>query len=153
MPDNDTDSNKAEYMPPPGWGEDSLSEFIDGATKNIHATFANLKPEYSRLKDINDLFGDVAEVLTNTKEWLESFFVLNARSYYLGAARFSMSGQVAESYVTMRGCLESALYGLHIYKTPDVRMIWLSRSHGQQERRACRDAFTFAKVRDYYFSL
>ena len=43
------------YEVPTDWGQDPLSEFIDTTRQNTIATFANLRPQYSRLRDIHIL--------------------------------------------------------------------------------------------------
>ena len=57
-----------------------------------------------------------------------------------------MSGQAAEAYILMRGCLEAAMYALHIEINPDLRMIWLNRDKDPESRNACINRFQQRKV-------
>jgi hypothetical protein len=57
-----------EISNPPGWGEDSLSKFIDTARHNAFATFHNLRPQYTFLKDLDQLFCLTIEPLAKVSE-------------------------------------------------------------------------------------
>ncbi len=39
--------------PPPGWGDDEITKFVDMARTNAYATFANLPVEYGKLAQID----------------------------------------------------------------------------------------------------
>ena len=54
--------------------------------------------------------------------------------------------QAAEAYILMRGCLEAAMYALHIEINPDLRMIWLNRDKDPESRNACINRFQQRKV-------
>lgn len=48
----DTTMPKRELsLPPPAWGADALTAFIDNARLNTFATFADRSPNFVRLKD------------------------------------------------------------------------------------------------------
>jgi hypothetical protein len=46
------------YEVPTDWRQDPLSEFIETTRQNTLATFANLRPQYNRLRDIH-IFGSL----------------------------------------------------------------------------------------------
>ncbi len=48
--------------------------------------------------------------------------------------------------MVMRGCLESALYGLYINRDPALMAIWLSRHDGEEERKLVRSVFQIGKM-------
>ena len=106
---------------PPKWGEDPLSEFIDMARHNTFATYANCPEQYSILKKIHDIYKLVIDNLHKTHDPFANFFILKAHSAYLGAVRFAISGQCAEAYMVLRGCLESAIYGLYLSQNKESR--------------------------------
>jgi len=137
---------KDESKIPPQWGEDPLSQFIKDAWHNTHASFANLKPEFTRLKEIHSTFQKIIDNLLNTPEWFVGFFLMRAHSAYLAGARLSLSGQVTEAYMVLRGCLENSLYGLHISSNPNTREIWLCRHDDEDSKRKCKNEFTAGNV-------
>ena len=135
-----------EKITPDGWGKDSLSEFIESAHHNTLATFANLKPEFTHLKAINDAFIKITENLSNTDSLMPAFFLLRSHASYLGAVRLLLSGQVPETYMILRGCLESSLYALHISRVSDADLIWLQRHNDEESLKECKENFRIANV-------
>lgn len=131
---------------PPQWGKDPLSQFIKDAWYNTYATFGNLKPEFTRLTAIHRAFQKIIDNLLNTPEWFAGFFLMRAHSAYLAGARLSLSGQVNEAYIVLRGCLENSLYGLHISNNPDTREVWLCRHDDEDSKRKCKNEFTAGNV-------
>jgi len=116
-----------ERIIPNDWGKDSLSEFIEDAHHNTLATFANLKPEFAHLKNINDTFKKITENLLNIEKLIPGLFLLRSHASYLGAVRLAVSGQLPETFMVLRGCLENSLYALHIALIPETGEIWLQR--------------------------
>jgi hypothetical protein len=131
---------------PPGWGKDKLTEFLDYAQHNTFATFVNFKGIFNRLGAIDTAFWKAIESGHNAEEWFSVFFLLRAHASYLGAVRLALSGEAAESYMVLRGCLENSLYGLHIYSKPDTAALWLKRDEGPKGLGKCKAEFTIANV-------
>lgn len=127
--------------PPSGWGEDSLSDFVTRALNNIFATHDQRPADYGRLVEIDRVFRTLLENLNHTDEWFAGFFVLQSHSAYLGAARLSMSGQLSETYVVLRSCLEHALYGLYLSAHPEHVSTWLDRHKDEASRKKARRHF------------
>jgi hypothetical protein len=135
-----------EKIIPADWGKDPLSEFIEVAQHNTLATFDNLKPEYTLLKAINDVFKNITENLLNVESIMPSFFLLRAHASYLGAVRLAISGQVPETYMVLRGCLENSLYALHISRVADAGEIWLRRHNDKGSLQKCKQHFLISNV-------
>ncbi len=125
--------------PPPGWGEDSLSTFIQIAKENIYATYHNLKTEVGWLQAEDEIFKVAIDHLTNSPDWFTGFFLLRAHAAFLGATRLSMSCQLPETYMLLRGCLENALYGFYLHKNPGSRVTWLERHKDDATDKASRE--------------
>lgn len=133
---------------PGNWGKDSLSMFIEKAWQNTLASFANLKPQYNRLRDINDAFGKLNDKHIKPSEMLTSFFIMRSHASFLGGARFSLSGQLPEAYMVLRGCIENALYGLYVFVNPKSREIWLKRHDNEATEKQCKSEFTYGNVKN-----
>lgn len=131
---------------PPGCGSDSLSKFLDDARHNMVATFANLRPQYDALVTIDRLYCDIIDNLNPNLEFVPAFLLFRTHSSFRGAARLCLSGQVAEAYMVLRGCLESALYGLYVAGDTNRQEIWLQRHVDHASRQHVRNEFTTAKV-------
>jgi hypothetical protein len=131
---------------PPDWGKDSLSEFIETAQHNTIATFVNLPNQYKLLENIHDVYKYITDNLINTPEWFASFFLLRSDSAYLGGVRLAISGQCAETYMVLRGCIEAALYGLYLSRNEASRETWLNRRNDEESLKRVKNEFQIGKL-------
>lgn len=134
--------------PPPDWGHDTLTSFIDEARANTYATFHNLKAEYNRLAQVEAALRLATENLSYTKDWFVAFFLMRAHGCFLGAGRLALSGQATETYACLRAALENALYGFYLSRNPVSRETWLRRHENDAARQAVRDEFTIRRLLD-----
>ena len=128
--------------PPKGWGADEITRFIDNTRLNAFASYANLRAEYRKLAEVDQVFRKLIDNLTNTKDWFAAFFLLRSHSAFLASCHMAMAGQVAEAYAALRLCLENGLYGLYLSRNAASRATWLRRHESQQAKRRVRDEFT-----------
>ena len=135
-------------VPPGGWGADEITAFIDNARLNSFATYANLRPEYGKVAEIDVLFRKLVDYLLNTKDWFAAFFLLRAHSAFLAGAHLAMSGQAAETYASLRLCLENGLYGFYLSRNPGSRETWLRRHDSEQAKKTVRGEFTIRNLFD-----
>lgn len=133
-------------MKPSNWGQDELSEFLQTAEDNSIASFANLQGEYKRLVSVDSLFLKLTRNLNNSPDWYLAPFVVRAHSCFRSACRASLSGQLVETYILLRGALENALYALHINTDRSRYETWIKREDGATEKKACRRAFQISKI-------
>ena len=131
---------------PPDWGKDSLSEFIEKAHHNTIATFVNLPNQYKILENIHDVYKYITDNLINTPEWFASFFLLRSDSSYLGGVRLAISGQCAETYMVLRGCIEAAVYGLYLSRNEGSRETWLNRHNDEESLKRVKNEFQIGKL-------
>lgn len=131
---------------PPNWGADPITDFIEQARNNTFASYANLKSRYNPLVSVDKLFRDIANNLTNTKEFVPSFFLMRSHSSFLGGVRLALSGQVPETYMVLRGTLENALYGLYVSRNPESAETWLNRHEDKKCKQQTRSLFSYGNV-------
>ncbi|MCJ7772413.1 MAG: hypothetical protein MUP22_04690 [Desulfobacterales bacterium] len=131
---------------PDGWNSDDLSDFIHRSMYNVFATFDSKKKEYALLKDIDAIFQKAIGYFTNTPEFLSAMLFLRTHSAYRGACRLSMSGQVPETFVLLRSCIENSLYALHVFKKKGADEIWVRRHDDEQSLRKTKGEFTIWNV-------
>lgn len=136
-----------ELKNPPGWGDDQLSGFIETARMNTLATFSNLRPFVQVLEGVDSGFHRLTEDVINPGEWDAALLLLRCHSSYLASVRLAISGQVAEAYMTLRGCLEAALYGFCIDNDPSLSDVWASRHKDEDGKRAVRTRFALGNLR------
>ncbi len=132
--------------PPPNWGADEVSNFLEIAQRNGFGSFVQLRVPFAKITEIDTLYRRFIENLNHTRDWFSAFFVLRAHSAYLAACRLTVSGQIPESYMVQRGCLENALYGFHIATRPELREIWLRRHDNEASMRAVKQEFKIGTI-------
>jgi hypothetical protein len=136
-----------ELANPFRWGDDELSEFIETARRNTLATFSNLRPCVQILEGVDLCFRRLTDDVINPAEWDAAFLLLRCHCSHLASVRLAVSGQVAETYMTLRGCLEAALYGLCIARDPGLSDVWTSRHKDEDGKRAVRARFAVGNLR------
>jgi hypothetical protein len=131
-----------------GWGRDELTKEIEKAFCNIGVSFLKLKPHFELLQKANEIFVDAfAQMSTNT---LESNIaqLLFGRNFgcFLGAVRLSCSGQLAETWVLLRACIENSLYAFYISRNPKHAKIWIDRHKDEASKKKCKDTFKVGSI-------
>ncbi|HEX5758224.1 MAG TPA: hypothetical protein VF121_03440 [Thermoanaerobaculia bacterium] len=141
-----TSANSTNPEAPDGWGLDDISAFLEAAHQNSFATFANLQRFFRPLVEVDQLFRLAIPNFGTPTDWLMAVFLLRTHAAFLGAVRLASSGQLPETYMLLRGCLEPALYALHIFKDPSRAAIWLARSDDEEQRAKARGEFSNRRV-------
>ncbi len=131
---------------PENWGADSLGKFLEDAHHNIIATFTNLLPQYNILAEIDKLYCKIIDNLNQSPEFVAGFFLIRTHSSFRGAVSLCLSGEVPEAYMVLRGCIESALYGLYVSDNLKRQEIWLRRHEDDESRGRVKNEFTIRKV-------
>jgi hypothetical protein len=132
---------------PPGWGKDYLSRFLEVAHYNNKAASVNLKPVLDHLAGVCDLFDQACSALTNMQTFFAQHFLIDAFSCYLAGVRLATSGQIRPTYMVLRGCLESSLYGLHIAQDEHTAGVtWINRHVDEVTLKAMKNEFSVANV-------
>lgn len=134
-----------------------LLKFIKSAQQNTIATFHNFEntPVIQAMFTINELFNKISAIKHSPcKELLLPLFVSRCHSTYLGAVRLVTSGQVVETYMLLRGCIENALYAHFIQTDPTLDSelpsritTWLKREDDEEAKRACRNMYSYGRLR------
>lgn len=131
-------------------GNDGLSKVISDAWHNTKVIWVIYKPMVQLLISINDLFMKYVEVFkTLSKESdISSPAALLARAYgcYLASVRLSTSGQLSESSVMFRACIETALYGYYINRKPELSKIWTERHKNLETKKKVRNEFKIDNI-------
>jgi hypothetical protein len=126
---------------PDDWGADSLGAFIDTMRRNVFAGFVRLPRAYQRLARIDTGLRLIGENLNNAEDWFVCLFLLRTHSSYLGAAHLALGGQLPESYMLQRGCLENAVYAFYFHRTPDSHERWLRRHDSPRTKKVAEEEF------------
>ena len=125
---------------------ESLAHFIDWATNNIYEVRRHNQEWYRQFARIDEAYSIAFNNLSDSGSVHFGLLLARSRSAFRGSCMIAMSGQSVEAYMLMRGCLEAALYALHINSNPKLWQVWLNRHDSEEARETCKDAFGYRKV-------
>lgn len=133
-------------QPPPGWGEDDFTQFLESARSNQWATFANKKHAVGKLIAIDTQYTRASKDWLNPKNVISALLLLRSHSAFRVAASLAMAGQVTEAFVQCRATLEYSAYAVHIFRDSQLGIVWLNRHEDSASMQTQRDAFSHRKV-------
>jgi hypothetical protein len=145
VPSGPTDDARSN-SPPPGWGQDELSKFLQQTHEQQYATFHNKREATGRLNAIDDLFVRVSKGWLNPKSEIAAMLFLRCHAAMRAASGEAMAGQVVESYRQCRGMMENAAYAVHIHRNPHLAKAWLDRHVDEAGMKASKSAFQHVQV-------
>lgn len=134
--------------PPPGWGDDEISKYLDTARGNQLATFHKKREVMADLIKVDSLLRKLLAGAINLRPHAPASFLLRAHSAFLAAAGMVMAGQLVEAQAVMRQCLESAGYAFYIGSNDARWEAWLRRHDSPANQKAVRDEFQHRKIAD-----
>ena len=118
----------SKMPPPPRWGNDELTNFLDTARTNQFSTFANKISETKRIIEIDETFLNVIKEGARAGHLHAPFLLLvRAHSAYRAAASCAFSGQAAELHPLLRLMLEQGGYAFLMFRKPKLQGVWLDR--------------------------
>ena len=132
--------------PPPGWGADELTAFLDAGKSNQWATFHGKRPATAKLIAIDAQFALASKDWLNPESAIAAFMLLRCHGAYRTATGLAMSGQLVESYAICRSMLEYGAYAVHMYRNPGSGLIWLNRHKDEASTKAQKKEFLLTNV-------
>jgi len=135
------------FPKPADWGKDPLSEFLDAAQSNTFATFVNKRGWFSKFVVLDQAFIKVITTISHEEDILFGLLLLRSHASFRSACQLAMGGQCPECFMVLRGCLEAALYALHITEHPELGEIWLNRHTSADAEGRCRGEFAYGQAK------
>jgi hypothetical protein len=136
-------------MTPKDWGQGSLGKYLEDARHNTVATFANCRSQYQALAAIDQLYCTMLDNLAQSPDFFAGFFLFRTHSSFRVGVSLCLAGQVPEAHMALRGCIESALYGLYMAGNEARQETWLRRHDAAAARRRVKGEFTIANVQSH----
>lgn len=130
--------------PPPQWGEDLLTQFIQlGATAGWGAfVVPDTRPYVERLITIDKCFISAINALSGVNpDFFKGLMLVSAHAAFRSSAQFAIEGRTCEAMVLLRSCLEYALYGVQFHRRPELIEVWSRRGDGNEQRKAVKKNF------------
>ena len=126
---------------------DCLTDYLRVYQSNQLGTFANKGTAMADLIKIDSLFDRLLKGAVNPRPPWPMLFTFRAHSAFRAAVGAVMAGQVFESQVLLRLCLEHAAYGFYIGSDADRTECWLRRGDGDAHRKVVRKEFHNDKIK------
>lgn len=137
-------SNKPPH--PNGWGNDTLTQYLETCRGNQFATFANKRSEVIDLTTIDGMFRKLLEGAVNPRPFLPAGFLLRAHSAFLAATGSVLAGQLHEAQALLRACLEQGGYAHFIGDDHQRWERWMNRHESPDSTKIVRREFHHTKI-------
>jgi hypothetical protein len=138
---------------PTATDDKSLDRFLEVVHNNQLANRARLPTQYRIIQRVDYCFVTAGKHLSHQKPVLVGPMFLRSQYAYKTAAGMTLAGQVAESFVMMRSCLEYAGYALAIFadprlhNTPSREEVFVNRNVDEASLKAHKAEFQVGKIR------
>jgi hypothetical protein len=132
------------------WGKTFTTDFLQKADDNTRITYRNLPGYFEMLEGVGDIFMTASNVIgySNLSNYVTLLLLQRACGNYFSSVRLSSSGQLPESYVLLRACVEDGLYAFNVYSEPKSAQIWLDRHENEQSRKDSKKLFQLKVLQD-----
>jgi hypothetical protein len=133
--------------------DNSLNRFLEVLPQNQLANRARFPNQYQIIQRIDHCFVTLGKHLSYLKPVLVGPLFLWFQYSYKTAAGMSLAGQVAESFVMMRSCLEYAGYALAIFADqcreciPTREEVFVNRNVDDESLKAQKAEFQVGRIR------
>jgi hypothetical protein len=123
-----------------------LEYFICLANECCGEALVALSEPFKFLTDVDQLYMEFLPTAGGIRPTSAGILLLNAHSCFRASVRLALSGQLLPVFMTLRGSIESSLYGHAMVVRPALQEIWLHRDKDKNSRDACRREFTATKM-------
>jgi hypothetical protein len=133
--------------------ENSLDRFLEVLPKNQVANRARFPGQYQIIQRIDHCFVTAGKHLSYLIPVLVGPLFLRSQYAYKTAAGMTLAGQVAESFVMTRSCLEYAGYALAIFAeqrlegAPTREEVFVNRNLDDESQKAQKAEFRVSRIR------
>lgn len=136
------------FVKPASFGTEPLSHSMDTVINNIYATYCHKNEWHRKFQQLDEAFSAAFQNLTEIEDIVLCGLLLGrAHGGFRGACMMAMGGHTVEAYMLLRGCIEAALYALHVADSSTLTNIWLNRHDNEKSEAACRTNFSYGAVK------
>ena len=134
------------YRPPPGWGEDGLTAYLEQAVQNRWATFAHYQPTIRNLAHLDAQFMALAGI-KDPPNLVTPHLGFRSHSNFRALCEHALAGQLGDLFPMVRACLEAAAYAVHLHGDPILTEAWLRRHDPDGMKAFKQNKFSHGAVR------
>ena len=141
-------SDLNEVLDKKGWKKDVLSQHIEAAFCNIGTTYLNLKSHLDLMIKATEIFENIIEEfsVSDLKEAITKGLFYRSYSCFFGASRMVCSGQLTETWILARACIENMLYSFYFANDASTIDVWINRHKDPQVLKKCKRLFLMTNI-------
>jgi len=130
----------------------SLAGFIERVHANQHGNRQRFPEQYRVIHRVDNCFVEASKHLADAKPVFAGPLFLRSHYAYKTAASMTLAGQVPESFVMMRSCLEYAGYALTIFADPRLadapsrEEVFVNRHVDDASMKAQKEEFKISSI-------
>jgi hypothetical protein len=128
------------------WGGDDLTHFLDVVHSNQIGNFARFPEPYAIMRRVNDCYVRAGNDLVDPRPMMTGPMFHRSQYAYKTAVGMTLAGQVVESFVIGRSCLEYAGYALAIFDNPELEDVFLKRHFDESSKKQQRGKFQIGEL-------
>jgi hypothetical protein len=132
--------------PPPGWGDDTLTAYLEHAMRHRWATFAHYQPTVRNLARIDGQFTPLASI-QDPPNLVTPHLGFRSHANFRAVCEHALAGQLGDMFPMVRACLEAAAYAVHLHDSPALTTEWLRRHDAQGMKAFKQNKFSQTAVR------
>jgi hypothetical protein len=114
---------------------------------NQRGNVATFSEPYRFIQRVNKCLSIAGKNLVNPEPMMTGVLLLRCQYAYKTAAGMALAGQVVETFVMLRPCMEYAAYALAIFKDPSLQEVFMSRHVSVEGMKAQKDKFRISEVK------
>src|SRR5262249_25592343 len=126
---------------------DNLIPFFQLVASNQKANMAKFPAPYDLISRVNICLSTAGKNLINPKPVMAGVLFQRCQYAYKAAAGMALSGQVVETFVMMRSCLEYAGYALAMFNNPTLESVFMRRHVSARDTQAQKQQFRISEVK------
>ncbi|MEX0915320.1 MAG: hypothetical protein WDZ60_05450 [Wenzhouxiangellaceae bacterium] len=126
--------------------KDDLLYFLQLAIDCSRESLKARSESMELLVDIDSMLYKFVRESTQQIPVTASVLLFNAHASFRAAIRLAISGELMPVFMTLRGCIESALYANAMVQDTKLCDVWLSRGKNEDCRKECRKKFAVNKM-------
>jgi hypothetical protein len=123
--------------PPPGWGDDGLTAYLQMAFENRWATFAHYPTAVADMSRCDAVLAKL-DGWTDPPNGVTPHLGFRAHAAFRVTCEHALAGQLGDMFPSLRACLEAAAYAVHLHASEDLTEAWLRRHENADAMKRLR---------------
>lgn len=126
-----------ERLPPPDWGRDELTGYLQAAAENRWATFVHYPTALADMSRLDAVFMKL-DSWKDPPNRVTPHLGIRSHAAFRVTCEHALAGQLGDLFPAVRSCLEAAAYGVHLHGSEQLTEAWLRRHDSPEAMKRLR---------------